>query len=170
MTSILLALLAAVAPVRAQNPAAPTVCYKLYRLVEQKNAADAQAPYKYWNDNTSYVSEAIIPNIEGIVTPFSWKNEAQIYWIYDLKLDLGNLKCMLAKETNTIPLGPDWHRVWTTGYTFFMDQPLFFYNRIAERDYRVQMIWSREFDARKCRLPVLPKDSDRNAHFQEVED
>ncbi|MBI3823989.1 MAG: hypothetical protein HY289_15075 [Planctomycetes bacterium] len=73
-------------------------------------------------------------------------------------------------QGDTIPLGPDWHRVWTTGYTFFMDQPLFFYNRIAERDYRVQMIWSREFDARKCRLPVLPKDSDRNAHFQEVED
>src|SRR5438094_682040 len=97
----LMALLAHLAPARAQAPAASTPCYKLHRLVEWKPAADAQAPYKYWNDSTSYVSAPLLGNIEGIVTPFSWSNQAQIYWIYDLRIDRGNLKCMLAKETNT---------------------------------------------------------------------
>ena len=136
---------------------ADAVCFKLRREVEIKPAAQPDASFRPWNESTSFVSRALLPNIEGIMTPFTWAPEARDFWLDALELSESALAADLTFEATRFPLGSvPWRTVWKrrvqlrTGSALIMREPL------LDREFRVTMLLSLEPDRSLCRLPPLP--------------
>lgn len=141
-------------PKAAPVPAPP--CYRLFREVRWKNSGEPDSAYRPWGEWTSYVSEDLLGNIEGIMTPWSHKIRAENLWLTRLRLDAGALRGRLALEKNDFPMDDTWDTLWERDQAFRLDQPVVFKSSILEREFRAAFLFAVERRRELCRLPPLP--------------
>ncbi len=128
-------------------------CLGLYRLVEVKAPIDPD--YRYWNDSVSYVSESLIPSIEGIFTPWSWKVRGEGLWFTDLELKGETLLGRLDFEKNEFPMDNEWDLIWSRPESYTLGETTIYTSRILDRDFRISMTLFQQSDARLCKAPIV---------------
>ncbi len=143
---------------QAAPVAAAGTCYRLHRAVTWKPETGGETDWKPYHEWSSYVSAALIPNIHGIMTPWSYKVRAENLWMTDLRLDGGRLSCKLTFEKNDFPMDDQWDELWSRPASFGLGVPVVYASRILDRDFRAVVTLSIEPRAQLCSMPRINRE------------
>lgn len=127
-------------------------CYRLEASVRSEGGEG-----RPWaSSQQSFVSEPLLPNIHGIMVPWSYKGTYELLWLDGLKLKGGELDAKVSLEINPPPIDSHWIRLWSKRRVFRVGREVPETVKLQDRLFHVSMTLKPEPDRARCSLPAMP--------------
>lgn len=156
LASLLAAVLSAQTPPDVARPSleqmAAAECYRLEASVRSEGGEGKP----WFSSQQSFVSEPLLPNIHGIMVPWSYRGTYELLWLDGLKLKDGALDAKVSLEINPPPADSHWIRLWSRRRVFRLGQEVPETVKLQDRTFRVSMTLRPEPDRARCTLPRMP--------------